>query len=227
MGWQAVTAGRERRAYHVLRFHDADDTSGARIVDGRFPATLGAPVKPGRHFPRSAILRRMDPIAIRHAVRDDLASVVEIYNSSIPGRMATADTEPVTVAQREEWFRAFDPAVRPLWVCERAGRVVGWFSLRSFYGRPAYHRTVESAVYVSPEHQRRGIARALLDHALAQAPALGIANILAFVFAHNTPSIALFEARGFTRWGLLPRVCEMDEREYDVAILGLRLGGGC
>ena len=160
---------------------------------------------------------------IRHATRDDLAAIVEIYNAAIPGRMATADLEPVTVAQREEWFRAFDPASRPLWLLEDEGEIRGWLGLRSFYGRPAYHRTVESAVYVAPGHRRQGIARTLLGHALAEAPSLGIATVLGFVFAHNAPSIRLFEAQGFTRWGLLPRVCELDGAERDLAILGRRL----
>ena len=160
---------------------------------------------------------------IRHATHADLPAIVEIYNASIPGRMATADTAPVSVESREEWFRAFDPATRPLWVYEDAAGLLGWLGLRSFYGRPAYHRTVESAVYVHPDRQRRGIANALLAHARGACPALGIANVLAFVFAHNAPSIALFERHGFTRWGLLPRVCEMDGAERDVAILGCRI----
>lgn len=162
-------------------------------------------------------------MTIRHAGADDLPAIVAIYNRAIPGRMATADTVPVTVESREEWFRGFDPASRPIWVAEEHGRVAGWLGLRSFYGRPAYHRTVESAVYVAPEYQRHGIARRLLGHALGECPALGIRNVLAFVFAHNAPSIALFERSGFDRWGLLPRVCEMDGTERDVAILGLRL----
>ena len=162
-------------------------------------------------------------MSIRHAHSADLPAVVAIYNASIPGRMATADTAPVTVAQREEWFRAFDPASRPLWIYEIDGAPAGWLGLRSFYGRPAYHRTVESAVYVSPGQQRRGIARALLQHALHEAPSLGIATMLGFIFAHNVPSIRLFEAHGFSRWGLLPRVCEMDGVERDVAILGRRI----
>jgi L-amino acid N-acyltransferase YncA len=160
---------------------------------------------------------------IRHATRDDLPAIVAVYNASIPGRMATADTEAVTVAQREEWFRAFDPGSRPLWVLEEDGAIAGWLGLRSFYGRPAYHRTVESGVYVAPDHRRRGVARSLLDHALVECPALGIANVMAFVFAHNVPSVALFEERGFERWGLLPRVCELDGAEKDVLILGRRL----
>ena len=161
---------------------------------------------------------------IRFATPADLPAIVAIYNASIPGRLATADTEPVAVAQREEWFRAFTPESRPLWVLEDGGQVTGWLGLRSFYGRPAYHRTVESAVYVSPERQRHGVARRLLAHALAECPSRGIANVLAFVFAHNMPSVTLFEAHGFGRWGLLPRVCELDGVERDVLILGRRVG---
>ena len=160
---------------------------------------------------------------IRHALPDDLPAIVAIYNASIPGRMSTADTEPVTVAQREEWFRGFNPESRPLWVLESEGVPVGWLSLRSFYGRPAYHRTVEATVYVAPEHQRAGIARKLLTHALEECPRLGIANVLGFVFSHNMPSVTLFEAHGFQRWGLLPKVCEMDGIERDVLILGRRI----
>ena len=163
-------------------------------------------------------------LTIRLGEARDLPAIVEIYNASIPGRLATADTEAVTVASREEWFRGFDPASRPIWVAEdEGGAIVGWMGLRSFYGRPAYHRTVESAVYVDPGHQRAGVARRLLTHALAQCPAMGIANVLAFVFAHNMPSVTLFEAHGFGRWGLLPKVCEMDGKEHDVLILGKRL----
>ena len=161
---------------------------------------------------------------IRHATRADLPAVVDIYNAAIPGRMATADTAAVTVESREEWFRGFDPGLRPLWVHEAGSGIQGWLGLRSFYGRPAYHRTVEAAVYVHPAHLRQGIASALLGHAIAACPGLGIANVLGFIFDHNAPSIALFERHGFRRWGLLPKVCEMEGAELDVVILGCRIG---
>jgi len=164
--------------------------------------------------------------AIRHAKANDLPAIVAIYNASIPGRMATADLEPVSVASRESWFRDFDPARRPLWVyCDAAGdRVDGWLSLRSFYGRPAYDATVEVAVYCAPDRRRQGIARALLSHAIAEAPACGIRTLLGFVFGHNAPSLALFGAFGFARWGLLPRVADLDGLARDLAILGRRVG---
>ena len=152
--------------------------------------------------------------------------IVAIYNAAIPGRLATADTEPVTVASREAWFREFDPGRRPLWVsvAEREGAVQGWLSLRSFYGRPAYAATVELGVYVDPGARRHGIAKALLAHAVDAAPALQIRTMLAFVFGHNAPSLAFFERAGFIRWGLLPRIAELDGTERDLVILGRRIG---
>jgi len=161
--------------------------------------------------------------AIREAVGEDLPAIVAIYNASIPGRLATADTAPVTVDGRREWFAAFDPASRPIWVATSEGEVQAWLGLRSFYGRPAYHRTVELALYVSPKARRRGIARSLLAHAVDAAPALGIATLLAFVFGHNQPSLAFFRRFGFRDWGTLPKVAELDGFERDVVILGRRL----
>jgi L-amino acid N-acyltransferase YncA len=164
-------------------------------------------------------------VPIRHAEIRDLPQIVAIYNAAIPGRAATADLEPVTVEARTPWFREFDPARRPLWVhCDvSGGPATGWFSVRSFYGRPAYHATAETAVYTAPGHQRRGIGRALVRHALAAAPTLGLRTLLAFVFGHNAASLALFRGAGFYDWGQLPQVAELDGVERDVVILGLRV----
>jgi L-amino acid N-acyltransferase YncA len=41
---------------------------------------------------------------MRDATLEDLPSIVEIYNSIIPGRIVSADTEPVSVEQRLPWF---------------------------------------------------------------------------------------------------------------------------
>lgn len=170
-------------------------------------------------------------MTIRTARRDDLPAIVAIYNASIPGRMATADTTPVSVDQRLAWFAEFEPARRPLWVAtDAAGTVKAWLSLRSFYGRPAYAATVEIGVYTAPDARRNGLAQRLVAHAVGACPSLGIRTLLAFVFGHNAPSIALFERFGFARWGLLPGVAELDGVERDLAVLGLRVadapGGG-
>ena len=159
---------------------------------------------------------------IRHAEAADLPAIVAIYNAAIPGRMATVDLEPVTVASRKAWFAEFDPHRRPLFVhCDEAtGRPLGWLSLRSFYGRPAYAETVEVGVYIAPAVQHRGVGRALLTHALEAAPTLGITTLLAFTFGHNVPSLALFRAAGFVSWGCLPGIAKLDGVRRDLLILG-------
>jgi phosphinothricin acetyltransferase len=109
-------------------------------------------------------------------------------------------------------------------VAERSGVIVGWLSFQSFYGRPAYAATAEVSVYVSGSVQRGGVGRALLTRAIDNAPSLGLASLVAFVFGHNEPSLALFERHGFDRWGHLPRVARLDGVERDLVILGRRVG---
>jgi phosphinothricin acetyltransferase len=162
--------------------------------------------------------------SIRDATEADLPTIVAIYNAAIPGRMATADTQPVSLESRLPWFREHDPERRPLWVAVAGASIAGWLSFQSFYGRPAYHATAEVSVYVSPSHQRRGIGRALLEQAVAESPRLGVKTLLGFIFGHNEPSLALFEDFGFERWAALPRVAELDGAERDLVILGLRVG---
>jgi len=162
-------------------------------------------------------------MTVRDATEDDLAAIVDIYNTAIPGRMATADTAPVTIDARRAWFVEHAPHQRPLWVSVGDHGVTGWLSFQSFYGRPAYHATAEVSVYVAAGDRRRGIARDLLQRAISRSPALGLRTLLAFIFGHNAPSLGLFEVLGFRRWGVLPRVAELDGIERDLVIMGLRV----
>jgi phosphinothricin acetyltransferase len=159
----------------------------------------------------------------RVARLDDLLQIVEIYNSTVASRMVTADTEPVSVESRREWFEQHTPQTRPLWVVDRGAQIDGWLSLSNFYGRPAYHRTAEVSVYVREGMRRAGVGSYLLSQAVTQAPGLSIDTLIGFVFGHNQPSLALFKRFGFSRWGELPRVTVLDGIERDVVILGLRV----
>jgi L-amino acid N-acyltransferase YncA len=160
---------------------------------------------------------------IRDATEADLAAVVAIYNASVPGRTATADTEPISTESRHDWFRDHDPEKRPLWVAVDDEVVVGWLSFQSFYGRPAYHATAEISVYVTPALQLKGIGRELLARAVERAHLLGLKTLLGFIFGHNEASLHLFESFGFQRWGILPGVAELDGIERDLIILGRRI----
>jgi phosphinothricin acetyltransferase len=75
-------------------------------------------------------------------------------------------------------------------------------------------------VYVDEKHRRRGAGRTLLGEAIARAPSLQISAMVGLIFAHNEPSLRLFEQVGFERWGLLPRIAQLDAVERDLTIMG-------
>src|SRR6188474_1488107 len=101
----------------------------------------------------------------RYATIDDLPAIVAIFNAAIPTGV-TAETAPISVESRRAWFNEHSPGRYPLWVEERDGQVVAWLSVSQYYRQSAYDATGEVSVYVSPGHQRIGIARDLLTVAL-------------------------------------------------------------
>ena len=117
----------------------------------------------------------------RLATSQDLPRIVDIYNQSIPHRLATADTEPIQVADREAWYEPHVPQTHPLYVLQAAGDVIAWQSFERFYGRPAYRRTAEVSLYVASSHHRQGCGAYLLQQAIADAPRLGLETLLAFI----------------------------------------------
>ena len=159
----------------------------------------------------------------RLATRGDLAQIVEIYNATVPSRQVTADTEAVSVESRVKWFEDHNPDFRPLWVVEVEGHIAAWLSFSAFYGRPAYNKTAELSVYVHDSFRNRGLGSYLLAQAITHAPSLSLNTLLGFIFAHNEPSLGLFEKFGFARWGELPRVATLDGVERDLVIVGRRV----
>ncbi len=161
----------------------------------------------------------------RDATLNDLPRIVEIYNATIPSRMVTADTEPVSVESRRQWFHEYNTENRPLWVLETEdGEVGAWIGLKSFYGRPAYQKTAEMSVYVDEKLRGNGIGTRLAQAMIDRCGDYGVTTIVGFVFAHNAPSLALTKKLGFEHWGLMPEVAELDGIKRDLVILGLRLG---
>lgn len=160
---------------------------------------------------------------IRNAEINDLPYIVEIYNSTIPGRMVTADLTPMTIEDKLPWFNEHNKTDRPLWVAVENGRITAWLSFGSFYGRPAYHGTVELSIYIKEENRGKGLGKILLEKAIAEAPKIGAENLLAFIFAHNEPSLRLFKKFNFEKWAYMPGVAKLDGVYRDLVILGYKI----
>lgn len=161
---------------------------------------------------------------ITFADRDDLPQIVEIYNSTIASRQSTADLQPVSVESRESWFTAHQKPNRPLYVLKNHdGEVLAWGSFSDYYPRDAYNITAEISIYVRHDRRGMGTGKEILSYMLMKAPVLHIQNIVAIIFAHNYASISLFSKFGFTEWGRLPEVCDLDGKLADVVILGKKV----
>lgn len=162
-------------------------------------------------------------LTVRNAVAADLPAIVAIYNSIIPGRMVTADLEPITVESRKAWLDAHDPARRPVWVVAAERGVIAWLSFDTFYDRRAYDGTAMVAIYVAESRRGEGLGGLLLQRAIDHAPSLGLRVLLGYIFAHNEPSLRLFAKFGFERWAHLPGVTRLDGVDRDVIIMGKRV----
>jgi phosphinothricin acetyltransferase len=73
--------------------------------------------------------------------------------------------------------------------------------------------TAEISYYIANAYHRQGIGTALVAHALAACPAVGVRHVFAIVLEGNEASLKLLEKMGFEQWGYLPRVADFDGKE--------------
>src|ERR1043165_2649725 len=157
---------------------------------------------------------------IRDATDADLPAILAIYNQAVLTRISTAQLQPVSIEERKDWIREHSADHHPFWVAEIGGEIAAWLAVKPFIPRCAYEGTVELSVYVGEKFRRRGLARQMLEEAIARASSLGIIAMVGLIFGHNHPSLQLFEQLGFERWGLLPGVAQLDGVTRDLVIMG-------
>ncbi|MFQ9706962.1 MAG: N-acetyltransferase family protein [Limosilactobacillus pontis] len=158
-------------------------------------------------------------INFRRARPDDLHAIVAIFNESVDLPI-NDEVELVTPASRREWLAAFNDDF-PLWVAEQDKRVVAWCGLEPFYPHPAYRFTAEISIYVGRPAQGQGIGRRFLSLVDQQVQArLPIRTIVAYIYQGNQASQHLFATAGFTHWGRLHQVANLNGKFHDLLIYG-------
>lgn len=81
--------------------------------------------------------------------------------------------------------------------------LVGMLGLRRERARKLSHKAFIWGVYVSAAARRRGLGRQLIAHALARAASMtGLRQVNLGVNVSNAEAIALYEAAGFTPFGV-------------------------
>ncbi len=170
----------------------------------------------------------LNPLLVRPCFQQDLEFVQLIYAHHVLTGTGTFEIEPPTI---EEMTARWSQVVERGWpfvaACPRTdlSRVMGFAYANQFRDRPAYARTFEVSVYVSPTTQRQGIGTLLLLDLLTTLQGDGARQVLAFIGdSANAASIGLHFKLGFKHVGVLKNVGEKFGKRLDVVIMQRGLG---
>lgn len=146
-----------------------------------------------------------------------LPGILVIKNRAIRETTASFHVDPMTIdCVRGEWSPT--APVCPWFVMVDDDDVVAFASSVPYHGRCGYRFAVETSIYVSPTHHRRGIGRRLYGELLRMLDAQGYATQIGIIATPNEASEALHESLGFQHVGTLERVGWKFDAWRDVAI---------
>ncbi len=158
------------------------------------------------------------PLLVRSAERADIAALTRILNHYIRETHITFNTEVVSEDARIAWLESFSPSgPHRLLVAAIDERVVGWASSHSLRSQAAYHRSVETSIYLDADNCGRGVGRALYSRLLDELRReSSVHRAFAGIALPNPASIALHERLGFEVVGTFREVGHKFGRYWDV-----------
>ena len=168
------------------------------------------------------------PILVRASRDSDVDAMLAIYRQHIrrgiePDVIDTGALEPDDLRDRRKNMRS---RRLPHVVATSGDLVVGYAYAVLFRKRPAYRYTAKHSIYVHHEQLGRGVGRLLLQELIDTCAAAGFRQMIGYIDADNTPSLALHEKFGFVRAGLLCGVAYRHGRWSDTVMVQRSLGAG-
>ena len=168
------------------------------------------------------------PILVRPSRDGDVEAMLAIYRPHI--RRGIEDSvddngtpEPEDLRDRRKNLRSHR---LPHLVATCSGEIVGYAYVVLFRKRPAYRYTVKHSIYVHREHIGRGVGRVLMQDLIDTCAAAGFRQMIGYIDADNTASLAIHEKFGFNRVGLLPGVAHRYGRWADTVMVQRSLAAG-
>jgi L-amino acid N-acyltransferase YncA len=167
-------------------------------------------------------------VVVRPSRDSDVEAMLAIYRHHIRRGIEesvddSSTPEPEDLRDRRKNLRSHR---LPHLVATGAGEVVGYAYVVLFRKRPAYRYTVKHSIYVHREHQGRGVGRLLMQELIDTCAATGFRQMIGYIDADNTASLAIHEKFGFQRVGLLPGVAYRYGRWADTVMVQRSLAAG-
>jgi phosphinothricin acetyltransferase len=177
----------------------------------------------------AALVTTSEPTVVVRPSRDgDVEAMLAIYRHHIrhgieEGVDDSGTPEPEDLRDRRKNLRSHR---LPHLVATSGGEVVGYAYVVQFRKRPAYRYTVKHSIYVHRQHLGRGVGRLLMQELIDACAATGFRQMIGYIDADNTASLAIHEKFGFQRVGLLPGVAYRYGRWADTVLVQRSLAAG-
>ena len=151
---------------------------------------------------------------------------VETWRAAYRGQMPDAVLNGLDAGRRTTfWQERLAQTRGAVFVAEDGGRITGFCDLIPSRDKDADARVVAEivAIYILPQHWRKGAGRALCDRALATARGQGCKTVTLWVLASNGGAKRFYEAMGFsldgaTKTDRLTDGSELHEVRFRIAI---------
>jgi L-amino acid N-acyltransferase len=156
---------------------------------------------------------------IADAGESDLPGLTAVYNEVIATSTAVYSDQPVTPAERRQWWQARTAQGYPVLVARDAHGVAGFATFGDFRAWPGYRFTIEHSVHIRADVRGHGLGSQLVQALLPRAQALGKHMMIGGVDAANTASIRFHERLGFTQAARLREVGFKFGRWLDLVFL--------
>jgi len=158
-------------------------------------------------------------VEIRPGLAHDLHELNDIYNHYVRETHITFDLEPITSAQRVEWFGTYASETGPhrLLVAIRDGAVVGYANSSQYRPKRAYDTSVATSVYLAPDATGHGIGTRLYTALFGAIEGEDLHRAYAGISMPNPASVALHARFGFERVAYFTEQGRKFGRYWDVA----------
>ncbi|PLR78708.1 GNAT family N-acetyltransferase [Bacillus sp. V3-13] len=165
-------------------------------------------------------------IETRLASKEDLHSILHIYNQGIEDRVATLEEDQKSLDYMEDWFSQHNERFAVV-VAVQNNEVVGWASLNRYSNRCAYNGVTDLSIYIKREYRGRGIGSILLSNIERIAAQNNFNKIVLFTFPFNKLGQGLYYKNGYREVGVFKNQGMLDGRYVDVMIMEKIINNNC
>ena len=160
---------------------------------------------------------------IRPATAADAERIRTIYNHYIATTTISFEEEPVSAVDMAQRIADVAAATLPWLVMLDGDKLIGYAYATKWRVRAAYRFTVESSLYLDPQHVGKGAGTMLYEALLAELRQRGLHVAIGGIAQPNEASVRLHERLGFQKVAHFSEVGRKFGRWVDVGYWQLKL----